>query len=335
MIQTHLRIQEIHGLTTKETDAKTQSQATDTVLVHSDQYAHWIFDPTHPTQGRRFINGRNLLIDLMNAQGNPFTEVEPRLATRSELERVHNPSYIDEILINHTSTEWSGQRPDMATLASTFVGGTLVALDALLNKKALTAIHLPGAKHHAQFDHSSGFCIFNDFAIAADIATKDHGLKVAILDIDAHHGDGVENLTAKNPSVLTFSIHEKGIFPGTGNESDPERNIYNYPLVPRDYNLHIPGKGDDGLGAGASRFIHYTDEFKPDIIFVTCGADGHFEDPLSSLTYSVEGYVDTAKLLRLFYPNTPILLGGAGGYLPDTRTPEVWANFATELTHKN
>ena len=331
MTQTHLRIQKIHGLTTKETDAKTQSQATNTVLVHSDQYAHWIFDPTHPTQGRRFINGRNLFIDLMNAQGNPFTEVEPRLATRAELERVHASSYVDEILINHTSTQWSGQRPDMATLASTFVGGTLVALDALLNKKALTAIHLPGAKHHAQFDHSSGFCIFGDFAIAADIATKDYGLKVAILDIDAHHGDGTENLTADNPEVLTYSIHEKGIFPGTGNESSPEQQIYNAALESRDKHTNLFGKGDVALSYYVHDFVGLLDDFKPDIIFIACGADAHQEDPLSSLQYSIEGYVAVAQLIRTKYPDMPILMGGAGGYLPDTRTPEVWANFAAAL----
>ena len=260
-----------------------------------------------------------------------FTEVEPRLATRAELERVHAPSYIDEVLNNHLSGQWSGKRADLATLASTFVGGTLVALDALLNKKALTAIHLPGSKHHAQYDHSSGFCIFNDFAIAADIVTKDYGLRVAILDIDAHHGDGVENLTADNPMVLTYSIHEKGIFPGTGNESDPARNIYNYPLVPKDHNVANQGKGDDALIAGVSDFIHALDAFKADLIFITCGADGHREDPLSSLEYSVEGYVGIAKLLRQHYSDVPMLLGGAGGYLPDTRTPEVWSQFATNL----
>ena len=261
-----------------------------------------------------------------------FTEVVPRLATKAELERVHAPSYTDEVLNSHLSGQWSGKRADLASLASTFVGGTLVALDALLNKKAVTAIHFPGSKHHAQYDHSSGFCIFNDFAIAADIATKDYGLRVAILDIDAHHGDGVENLTADNSMVLTYSIHEKGIFPGTGNESDPARNIYNYPLVPKNHNVANTGKGDDALIAGVSDFIHVLDALKADLIFITCGADGHKEDPLSSLEYSVEGYAGIAKLLRRSYPDVPMLLGGAGGYLPDTRTPEVWSKFSKEIT---
>ena len=267
----------------------------------------------------------------MTESGAPFTELAPRLATRAELERVHAPHYIDEVLSNHVSSQWSGKRPDLATLASTFVGGTLTALDALLNKGARTAIHFPGSKHHAQYDHSSGFCIFNDFAIAADIATKDYGLRVAILDIDAHHGDGVENLTADNPMVLTYSIHEKGIFPGTGNEDYPEKNIYNFPLVSSNTDHNNRGKGDSALGYGFEQFIDKLDAFKPDLIFITCGADGHKEDPLSSLEYSVDGYAAIAQLLRQCYPDMPMVLGGAGGYLPDTRTPEVWARFATEL----
>jgi len=260
-----------------------------------------------------------------------FTELEPRLATRAELERVHAPHYIDEVLSDHISSQWSGQRPDLATLASTFVGGTLTALDALINKGARTAIHFPGSKHHAQYDHSSGFCIFNDFAIAADIATKDYGLRVAILDIDAHHGDGVENLTADNPMVLTYSIHEKGIFPGTGNEDYLEKNIYNFPLVSKDSDINSRGKGDDALSYAVQLFIEKLDTFKPDLIFITCGTDGHKEDPLSSLEYSVESYAGVAQLLRQHHPDMPMLLGGAGGYLPDTRTPEVWGRFGREL----
>jgi len=308
----------------------TQNPPTNIVLVHSEQYANWIFDPTHPTQGRRFINARNQLVDSFGADKEQITEVAPRLATRAELERLHAPSYVDEILIDHTSGQWTGARPDLATLASTFVGGTLTALEMLISKKAHTAIHFPGAKHHAQFDYSSGFCIFNDFAIAADIATKDHGLKVAILDIDAHHGDGTENLTSDNPMVLTYSIHEKGIFPGTGNSSTPEKFAYNYPLGDQDGEGDI-GKGDEALLKGIADFGRLADEFNAELIFIAAGADGHAEDPLSSLQFTIAGYTSVAKHIRKLFPNTPILVGGAGGYLPDTRTPEAWAVFCREI----
>ena len=217
---------------------------------------------------------------------------------------------------------------DLAELSSLFVGGTLVALDALLTGKTKLAIHFPGAKHHAQADYSSGFCIFNDFAIAADIATKDHGLNVAILDIDGHHGDGVENLTADNPRVITFSIHQFGIFPGTGDESKTGY-FYNYPLE--------DGAGDKELLEGIDAFISTLGareriwSWVPDLLFLTCGADGHREDPLTGLNYSVEGYEAAARKVREHFNDIPILMGGAGGYLPDTRTPEIWSKVGLAI----
>jgi acetoin utilization protein AcuC len=297
-------------------------------LIHSDEYKNWIFDPTHPTQGRRFNNARDLLISSAKKEGINVVEVLPRTATEAELLRVHTPAYIDEVVNQHISTEWDGQRADLANLASLFVGGTLTALDALLTNKTKLAIHFPGAKHHAQSDHSSGFCIFNDFAIAADIASKDHGKNIIIIDIDAHHGDGVENLTAENPKVLTFSVHQDGIFPGTGDESKPGY-FYNIPLE--------AGAGDKELLDAIEQFIDVIGardriwDWQPDLLFITCGADGHKEDPLTSLEYSVDGYVAVAKRLKERFPDLPILLGGAGGYLPDTRTPEIWAGVARNL----
>ena len=299
-------------------------------LIHSDEYKNWIFDPTHPTQGRRFNNARDLLITSAKKEGIDVVEVLPRTATEAELLRVHTPAYIDEVLNQHISTEWDGERPDLASLASLFVGGTLTALDALLTNKTKLAIHFPGAKHHAQSDHSSGFCIFNDFAIAADIASKDHDKNIIIIDIDAHHGDGTENLTAENLNVLTFSIHQDGIFPGTGYESHPEKNVYNYPLDSNQPDGN-PNKDDRALMSGVEKFCDLAKEFNPDLLFIACGADGHKEDPLTSLEYSVAGYIAVAKRLKERFPDLPILLGGAGGYLPDTRTPEIWAKVAVEL----
>ena len=300
-------------------------------LIHSDEYKNWIFDPSHPTQGRRFNNARDLLITSAKKEGIDVVEVLPRLATEAELLRVHTLAYIDEVLNQHISTEWDGQRADLSHLACLFVGGTLIALDALLKNKTNLAIHFPGAKHHAQADHSSGFCIFNDFAVAANITTQEHKKKVAILDIDGHHGDGTENLSRDNKDILTFSIHQDGIFPGTGNESFPEKLVYNYSL---DSNTsgHNPNRDDQALMSGVNMFCGLLKEFNADLLFIVCGADGHKEDPLTGLDYSVEGYVDVAKKIRLHFPNLPILMGGAGGYLPDTRTPEVWAKVAATLT---
>ena len=276
------------------------------------------------------MNAKKLLTETLSEKNTELTIVEPRLATRDELLRVHSSRYIPEVLDDHKSGQWSGPRPDLSNLAALFAGGTLIALDALLTGKTNTAIHFPGAKHHAQHDYSSGFCIFADFALAADIATKDYGKRVAILDIDAHHGDGTENLTADNPNVLTFSIHEKGIFPGTGNKSIPEKFVFNYPLGDQDVEGEV-GKNDEALLRGVAEFCRLADEFNADLIFIAAGADGHVEDPLSSLEFTMAGYKAVAKCLRKHFGNTPILIGGAGGYLPDTRTPEVWSALVENI----
>ena len=288
-------------------------------IVHSPEYANWFFSKEHPTQGRRFINGFNAMTAHQHV-------LLPQPASIEELGRVHSSEYIIQVLKDHTCFEWGGAREDLAGFAQLFAGGTLVALNALLDGSANLAIHLPGAKHHAQRDHSSGFCVFNDFALAADIATKDHGLKVAILDIDAHHGDGVENLTADNQKVLTFSIHESGIFPGSGNKSDPQKNVYNYPLS------DITGKNDSALLAGVKNFIRIANEFSPDLLFITCGADGLANDPLTNLRYTLAGYATAAELVAEAFASTQILMGGAGGYLPDSGTPAVWAAVASALS---
>jgi len=252
----------------------------------------------------------------------PIT-IAPRFATIEELTSVHTPAYVNTITRDHRSPEWQGKRPDMAHLAQLFAGGTLTALDTLTSGQTLTAVHLPGAKHHAQADDSSGFCIFNDFAMAA-LTVQDMGGKVAIFDLDAHHGDGVENLCADMANVLTYSVHEDGIFPGTGHTDDPDRHIFNWA---------IPSESGDRLLVMATRdFLYEAAAFKPDIIFITGGADGHSRDPLSSLRYTLAGVEHSMSMIRDTYPHTPVLFGGAGGYDPDGATPLMWARMVRGLT---
>jgi acetoin utilization protein AcuC len=246
----------------------------------------------------------------------------PRKATIEELALVHETSYLTSVTEDYLCDEWSGHRGDLAQLAQTFAGGTLVALGALLDGSTLTAIHLPGAKHHAQYDRSSGFCVFADFAIAAKTAVA-KGLKVAILDVDAHHGDGTENLCLDDPNIMTFSVHEAGIFPGTGLGDQPEMHAYNEPLV--------RGDGDDQLFTAVERFCSLAREFAPDLIFVAAGADGHYLDPLANLNYETGGMYLAMGYLRNSFPSMPILMGGAGGYQPDKWTPRMWESVAHAL----
>jgi acetoin utilization protein AcuC len=294
------------------------------VLIHSDEYANWVFDPNHPTQGRRFNLAKERLLDLAPESGVEVVEIESNyLPTLVQLRTVHDNSYIEETLVDGRCGEWTGQRRDLSTIALRMAGGTILAAQELLKGTALTAVNFAGAKHHAQSNRSSGFCVFNDFALAAKhvIADASNQVKrIAILDIDAHHGDGTEVLLKDNPNIFTFSVHDGSIFPGTGHHEDPQNHVFNRTLD--------AGSGDIELEASIVDFALFSDRFDPDMIFIAIGADGHESDPLSSLNYTIDGMVNAVRLIRRSFPTTPILLGGAGGYQPDMTTPDVWARMA-------
>lgn len=291
-------------------------------LVHNENAHNWILGDNHPTQGRRFKHAEDALQVLLSNLEDGIHLIPSRAATVEELQRVHSTEYINRVINDHISGEWTGVRPDLAVLASEFAGSTLVALEALLNG-AKFAINFTGAKHHAQYDQSSGFCVFADFALAAKILVEDYGKRVAILDIDAHHGDGTENLTKDNPDILTFSVHENGIFPGTGTEHQADESVHNRPL---------PANSDDtDLIVAVQDFIDTAKAFNPDFIFIAAGGDGHEADPLASLQFTEAGYAHAGELIRTNFPNHPILLGGAGGYRPDDYTPAMWVSIALAL----
>ena len=294
------------------------------VLIHSDEYANWVFEPNHPTQGRRFTLAKERLLDLAPESGVEIVEIESNyFPTLAQLRTVHDSSYIEDTLVEGRCGEWSGKRRDLSTIALRMAGGTILAAEELLKGTALTAVNFAGAKHHAQFNRSSGFCVFNDLALAAKHVLADASelvKRTAILDIDAHHGDGTEVLLKDNPDVFTFSVHDGSIFPGTGHHDDPQNHVFNRALN--------PGSGDSELEASIVDFVLCADRFDPDMIFIAIGADGHESDPLSSLNYTIDGMVNAVRLVRRSFPTTPILLGGAGGYQPDTITPDVWARMA-------
>lgn len=290
-------------------------------LVHHDRYREWIFDPTHPTQGRRFDHGLYATQLMLNEQERDYRILTPTPAPLNELLRCHTSTYIEQVEQGF-SHEWEGERPDLGSLARLFVGGTLLALDRLMDGE-MVAVNLPGAKHHAQADHSSGFCVYNDFAIAAHKAAE-QGYRVAIFDLDAHHGDGTENLTRDLDNVLTFSVHQQGIFPGTGLADAPDSNVYNEPLPAFAGGFRLLGATD--------RFLDLAAGFDPDLIFFAGGADGHIADPLSDLSYTLKDYELAARSVRIGFRNIPILFGGAGGYAPDGATPLSWATMIEALS---
>lgn len=181
-----------------------------------------------------------------------------------------------------------------------------------------------GAKHHAHHDHASGFCVLNDMAWAATRLARE-GRKVAYVDWDAHHGDGVEALLLDNPAALTASIHDATIFPGTGHRTDRARGAHNWPLA--------HGAGNDALLLSMASIVELLEHERPDVVLLACGADGLAGDPLSTLTYTLDGIARAAGLLGDWCAahRVPVLAGGAGGYQPLTETPQAWALTTARL----
>ena len=285
-------------------------------IAYDETLLGWKLGKGHPTNPIRAKNATELLVKRL---GNDVqVDAITREATLDELTLMHAPDYVAETLAGFNS-EWAGQRRDLGRVARHMVAGSLQLVDGILDGTVRYGFSPQGAKHHAMSHRGSGFCVFNDFAHAAAIL-QSAGHRVLYIDTDAHHGDGVEELTRHMPNVLTASIHDSAIFPGTGHSSERERGVLNYPLAPE--------SGDRELIGAVESILAYADHrFDPTIVLFAIGGDGYKDDPLSTLQYTYAGYSAVAELVGTFAAahDTPVLFGGAGGYLPHTHTPRVWA----------
>jgi acetoin utilization protein AcuC len=285
-------------------------------LIHTPAYQDYRLGEGHPTRPERAQN----LVRLAQQSTLPFELIEPAAASEDELRWVHSADYIEQVRSGWHS-EWDGHRPQLHRLASLIVGGTLGAARRIRDGEITRAFHPMGAKHHAQRDTASGFCIFNDMAIAATFLA-DSGMRVLYVDWDAHHGDGVEFLLEHRSDVMTASIHNGRIFPGTGHSHRPEVTAFNWPLG-------FGASGDEMLAA-LNEALELGADFQPDVVLLAAGADGHRADPLGGLGYEIADFSRAATLVSDFtlkHCGGRLLAGGAGGYRPDDWTPGAW--FAT------
>ena len=296
--------------------------------INTDAYYNW--QPggeNHPTQGRRYKHSTRVLQQLENEGVLELFETSSRPAALEELELVHSDEYINQVLIEGECQEWVGSKPDQAEIASLLFGGTMLAVE-MVQGGAKFVVNLPGAKHHAMRSYASGFCVFADFAAAgirfADVFSK----RVAILDIDVHHGDGTETLLKDRSDIFTFSVHQKGIFPNTANKdvSDKTNWIFNRPLA--------SGSGDFELQSAVKDFVLAAKEFAPDVIMIAGGADGHHADPLAQLEYTEIGFARAVRIVKEAFADLPIIFSGAGGYCPDDYTPAMWISAILALDGK-
>ena len=213
------------------------------LLVFGPRSTDYDFGPDHVLTPRRFGPG----IDLLRAVGaepglapDPAPDADLRLCHVQEYIEVVRRFSVDPFGPMEAGIGWGDNPPfaDMHEASAAVAGGSMRAMEAILDGRVEHAFHPGGGLHHAMRARASGFCIYNDPALAIARARRD-GLRVMYIDLDVHHGDGVQALFWEDPGVLTFSIHESGryLFPGTGDvdevgEGASAGTVVNVPLPP-------------------------------------------------------------------------------------------------------
>jgi acetoin utilization deacetylase AcuC-like enzyme/GNAT superfamily N-acetyltransferase len=225
--------------------------------------------------------------------------------------------------------------PGMDRAARLVAGATVAALDAVAAGERRHVFAPVAGLHHAQRRRAVGFCLVNDVAVAIARCTRAWPLRVLYVDLDAHHGDGVQAAFYDDPRVCTVSLHETGryLFPGTGEVHELGRP----PGTGRSVNLPLePRTGDDGFLAAFDAVVEpLAAAFRPDLLVTQNGCDGHADDPLSDLALSLRGHRDLARRLhRLAHRHCQgrWVATGGGGYDLDRVVPRAWALLWSELS---
>ena len=303
------------------------------LIVYGPRSTTYDFGPSHPLTPRRFGPG----IDLLRAVGaEPGLAPEP--ASDDELAWCHGRSYI-EIVRRFSAQPFGGSAagigdggddPPFAGMhdaAAMVAGGSIRAVETILRGDVEHAFHPGGGLHHAMPERASGFCIYDDPALAIARARRD-GLRVLYVDLDVHHGDGVQAIHASDPGVLTLSLHESGryLFPGTGGvgelgEGAAAGTVVNVPLE--------PGTGEGPwLDAVRTLLPELAASFGPDLIVSQHGADSHAWDPLAHLRVTTTAMSEAARLVDAVahrYAGGRWLATGGGGYDAYRVVPRMWS----------
>lgn len=304
-----------------------------------ENLVNYNFGPDHPLAPIRVELAMRLAQDLGIVSGkNFFGPVQS--ATNEQLLRAHSADYIAAVVAAGTNLQGaesefglgSSDNPVFAGMheaSARVCGATLMAANAVWNGVAKHSVNLAGGLHHAQRERASGFCIYNDIAVAIYDLLEQGAQRIAYIDIDAHHGDGVANIFYDDPRVLTISIHESPatLFPRTGWPHETGGTNALGSCV----NIALPaGTGDQGwLRAFISVVPQVIDAFSPQITFSQNGADSHVHDPLTHLALSVDGQRRAYELIHeLAHRHGGKLVAvGGGGYDIADAVPRSWANL--------
>jgi acetoin utilization protein AcuC len=314
-------------------------------VAWDDQLTEYDFGPGHPLAPVRVELTMRLARSLGVLSAPGVAVAAPAAASDAELELVHKPEYIaavrragesglsPELMQFGLGTADDPVFPGMHEASALVTGATLAAARAVALGSAEHAVSIAGGLHHAMADHASGFCVYNDPAIAI-AALLDQGLeRVAYVDIDVHHGDGVQAAFYNDPRVLTISLHEDPatLFPGTGRPSEtggPGADGYAV-------NVALPaGTSDSGwLRAFHAVVPPLLRAFGPQLLVSQHGCDTHWMDPLANLRLTVDGQrAAHAAIHRLAHETAGgrWLLTGGGGYELVQVVPRTWTHLLAE-----
>ena len=270
--------------------------------------------------------------------------VTPRPADEAALTRVHRPEYLDAVRMAPADpffTGWGLNTADnpvfqgMHEASARICGATLAAAEAVWDGVATRAVNVAGGLHHAMPARASGFCVYNDPAVAIARLLDRGAQRIAYVDIDVHHGDGVQAMFWDDPRVLTISLHETplALFPGTGFPDETGGQGADGTAV----NVALPpGTGDAGwLRAFHAVVPSIVRAFAPELLFTQCGADAHRLDPLADLRLSVDGqraaYLALRGLADELCDGRWVATGG-GGYALVEVVPRAWTHLLAVAT---
>jgi acetoin utilization deacetylase AcuC-like enzyme len=317
-------------------------------VAADERLAAYDFGPDRPFQAGRLAAGLSLLRAANVLGEDDLLAFEP--AADADLELIHDRDYLEALArfsaagpapadpaeaVRFGLVGDNRPFPGMDAAARLVAGATIAAVDAVAAGDLGHAFAPVAGLHHAQRRRAVGFCLVNDVAVAIARCTRAWPLRVLYVDLDAHHGDGVQAAFYDDPRVCTVSLHETGryLFPGSGEVYELGRppgagRSVNVPLEPR--------TGDDGFLAAFDAVVEpLAAAFQPDLLVTQNGCDGHASDPLSDLTLTLRGFRELARRLhRLAHRHCQgrWVATGGGGYDLDRVVPRAWALLWSELS---
>ncbi|MGX1805919.1 acetoin utilization protein AcuC [Nocardia sp. NPDC055321] len=318
----------------------------DGTVVWTDRFLDYTWTPEHPMRPVRLRFTMALAENLGLLDG--VETLNPAAVGDAELLRVHTHDYVEAV--KHAQqppgpapaappyglgSADNPVFPRMHEAASVIVGGTLAAAQEIAAGRTKRAVSIGGGMHHAMPDAAAGFCVYNDVAVAISWLLDNGFDRIAYLDVDVHHGDGVQRMFYGDPRVLTLSVHQHPatLWPNTGwpeetGAGKAEGTAINLPIMPgtRDQ-LWLRGFHAVAPGALAA--------FRPQIVISQCGVDTHREDPLADLELSVDGqraaFIAMRELADRYAEGRWLAVGG-GGYGLIRVVPRAWTHLlATAL----